>query len=131
MTLGAIVVPYGFFRTLSFKREVAFSSFGARVRRAILKKCPRSVPKTGANDGERQRRDKQQKSLRLNDFCERGQTMAKIRDSFAMPFHGGNRGSNPLGDANKIKYLASSAVTGVPVPGRGRIRPPRASGALR
>jgi hypothetical protein len=30
------------------------------------------------------------------------------------PFHGGNRGSNPLGDARLIKHLFVSALNGVP-----------------
>ena len=31
-----------------------------------------------------------------------------------MPFHGGNRGSNPLGDANQISGLRGMATMGVP-----------------
>ena len=44
-------------------------------------------------------------------------------DNFEYPsrlFHGGNRGSNLLGDANQINYLLETAATGVPVVSRLR-----------
>ena len=43
-----------------------------------------------------------------------------VLESGRSPFHGGNRGSNPLGDANHSNYLDQTAVTRVPVVSRLR-----------
>ena len=36
---------------------------------------------------------------------ERGRSFYPIPDELSTPFHGGNRGSSPLGSANHFKYL--------------------------
>ena len=43
-----------------------------------------------------------------------------VLESGRSPFHGGNTGSNPLGDANNSNYLDQTAVTRVPVVSRLR-----------
>jgi hypothetical protein len=108
---GPILTNIGFFATGSLRRLARVSSFMDLALRAIGQLRWLSVPavsrgraRTMMNEGERWCKG----LLRFhNNIPNDAGHWRTVTFPYPMPFHGGDRGSNPLGDANYIRELGN------------------------
>src|SRR6516225_749248 len=101
---------YGFFRSFSFKRAVRVSSCADLRLRATL--VSRQCPADGRKRPWASNNTYGHKNQIIQGYLATPMDARSHVETSARPSHGENRGSSPLGSANKINVLAEVSLRG-------------------